>query len=92
MAKNRARVNFFGGLPKDRSLVTLDTNIIHYKELFVHGAHGSLPRHHQQAMALINSGAIDMKRFISHRFALDQINEAIHTAESHAGMRVIINP
>ncbi|THF82251.1 alcohol dehydrogenase catalytic domain-containing protein [Cohnella fermenti] len=92
MARNRARVNFFGGLPKDRSLVTLDTNLIHYKELFVHGAHGSLPRHHRQAVHLINSGLIDMKKFITHRYPLEQIEEAIRTAESHAGLRVIINP
>jgi L-iditol 2-dehydrogenase len=92
MAKNRARVNFFGGLPKDRSLVTLDTNIIHYKELFVHGAHGSLPRHHQKALDLINNGTINMKRYISHRFPLTHIEEAIRTAESHVGMRVIVTP
>ncbi|QHW31066.1 alcohol dehydrogenase catalytic domain-containing protein [Paenibacillus rhizovicinus] len=92
MAKNRARVNFFGGLPKGKSLVTLDTNIIHYKELFVHGAHGSLPSHHQKAIDLIASGAIDMKKYISHTFPLDSINEAIQTAESHVGMRVIVKP
>ncbi|WP_420869773.1 zinc-binding dehydrogenase [Cohnella ginsengisoli] len=92
MAKNRARVNFFGGLPKGQSLVALDTNIIHYKELFVHGAHGSLPRHHRKAVELINTGTIDMKKYISHRFALADIEEAIRTAESHAGMRVIVKP
>jgi len=92
MAKNRARVNFFGGLPKDKSLVTLDTNIIHYKELFVHGAHGSLPRHHQQAVDLINNGIIDMTKFMTHTFPLDNIEEAIRAAESHAGLRVIVKP
>lgn len=92
MAKNRARVNLFGGLPKDRSMVTLDTNIIHYKELFVIGAHGSLPRQHQKAVELINNGIIDMKRYISHEFPLDQINEALQAAEGHAGMRVLVKP
>lgn len=92
MAKNRARVNFFGGLPKDKSQVTLDTNIIHYKELFVIGAHGSLPRHHQKALELINNGIMDMKRYASHEYPLDQINEAIKAAESHTGMRVLVKP
>lgn len=92
MAKNRARVNFFGGLPKGKSQVTLDTNVIHYKELFVHGAHGSLPRHHQQAVELINNGVIDMKKFITHTFSLEKIEEAIGIAESHAGLRVIVKP
>jgi L-iditol 2-dehydrogenase len=92
MAKNRARVNFFGGLPKDKSMVTLDTNMIHYKELLVIGAHGCVPRHHQMAVDLIASGAVRIRDYVSHRFPLDEAVEAFRTAESHAGMRVIINP
>jgi L-iditol 2-dehydrogenase len=92
MAKNRARVNFFGGLPKDKSMVTLDTNVIHYKELFVMGAHGCVPRHHKMAVDLIASGAIRMTPYISHRFPLDKTPEAFAAAESHAGMRVVVNP
>ncbi|MDR1619640.1 MAG: zinc-dependent dehydrogenase [Clostridiales bacterium] len=91
MAKNRARVNLFGGLPKG-SMVTLDTNLIHYKELFVHGAHGSLPRHHRAAVDMIASGAIDMKKYISHTFPLGEINAAFAVAEGHAGLRVIVSP
>jgi L-iditol 2-dehydrogenase len=91
MAKNRGRINFFGGLPAG-STVTLDTNIIHYKELIVCGAHGSLPRHHQQALDLIAAGRPDIKPFISHHFALDDINEALATAEGHKGMRVVVQP
>ncbi|MCL2164415.1 MAG: alcohol dehydrogenase catalytic domain-containing protein [Oscillospiraceae bacterium] len=91
MAKNRARINLFGGLPAGSS-VTLETNIIHYKELIVCGAHGSLPRHHRQALSLIGSGKIHMKPFISHHFDLAHILDAFQTAEGHAGMRVIVNP
>jgi L-iditol 2-dehydrogenase len=92
MAKNRARVNFFGGLPKTKSMVTLDTNIIHYKELFVHGAHGALPIHHQKAVELIASGAVNAGNYISHKFKLDDILDAFAAAEGHAGMRVVVNP
>ncbi len=92
MAKNRARVNFFGGLPKGQSMVTLDTNVIHYKELFIMGAHGCVPRHHQMAVDLIASGAIQATRYISHRFPLDEAAQAFAAAESHAGMRVVVKP
>jgi L-iditol 2-dehydrogenase len=92
MAKNRARVNLFGGLPKSKSQVTLDTNLIHYKELFVHGAHGALPSHHRKAVDLIASGRIDMKRYLSHSFPLERIVEAFAAAEGHAGMRVVVHP
>jgi L-iditol 2-dehydrogenase len=91
MAKNRGRINLFGGLPAG-SAVTLDTNIIHYKELFVMGAHGSLPRHHRQALDLIAAKRPDIRPFISHSFALDNIKEAFAAAEGHQGMRVVVHP
>jgi L-iditol 2-dehydrogenase len=91
MAKNRARINLFGGLPAG-STVTLDTNIIHYKELFVMGAHGSLPRHHQQAIELIAAKRPDIRPYMSHFFSLDHINEAFAAAEGHQGMRVVVHP
>jgi len=92
MAKNRGRVCFFGGLSKGNSNVTLDTNIIHYKELFVHGAHGSMPEHHMKAVHLIASGKIDIKKFLSHTKPLDEILEAFRIAESYEGLRVVVNP
>lgn len=92
MAKNRARINFFGGLPKDKSLVTLDTNVIHYKELMITGAHGSMPIHHGKAVDMIASGRINIRQFITHTFPLDEINEAFRTAEQHAGLRVVVRP
>ncbi|MHC1695091.1 MAG: alcohol dehydrogenase catalytic domain-containing protein [Eubacteriales bacterium] len=92
MAKNRGRINFFGGLPKDKSVVPIDTNVIHYKELIVTGAHGSMPIHHGKAVELIASGKVDVKKFITHSYPLDKINEAFATAEGHGGLRVIINP
>ena len=91
MAKNRARINLFGGLPAG-STVTMDANIIHYKELFIMGAHGSLPRHHQQAIDLISAGRPDIRPYISHQFPLDRIAEAFAAAEGHQGMRVVVKP
>ena len=92
MAKNRGRVCFFGGLSKDRAEVTVNTNMIHYKELFVHGAHGSMPVHHMKAVGLISSGKIDIKKFLSHKLPLEDIREGFRIAESYEGLRVVINP
>ena len=91
MAKNRGRVNLFGGLPAG-SKVELETNLIHYKELLVSGAHGAVPRHHRQAIDIIASGRIDIKAFISHRYPLEQTPEAFAMAESKAGLRVMVKP
>ena len=91
MANNRARVSFFGGLPKG-TMVTLETNLIHYKELTVTGAHGSAPAHHAKALAMIASKKINVKKYITHNFGLGEIAEAFVTAEGHSGLRVVVNP
>jgi len=92
MAKNRAKVSFFGGLPKNACNVLLDTNIIHYKELSITGAHGAVPIHHSRAVELIASGRIDVKKFLTHNFPIDEIATAFKTAEEHSGLRVVVNP
>ncbi|MFV0405673.1 MAG: alcohol dehydrogenase catalytic domain-containing protein [Propioniciclava sp.] len=91
MARNRGQINLFGGLAAGSS-VELDTNLIHYKELVVAGAHGALPSHHRRALDLIATGGIDFTRFISHTFGLDEVAEAFTVAESHVGMRVAVAP
>lgn len=92
MAKNRARINFFGGLPKEKEQVTLNTNIIHYKELFITGAHGAMPIHHQKAIDLIASGRVDVTPFISRSYDLEEVSQAFDFAQGHEGMRIIVKP
>jgi L-iditol 2-dehydrogenase len=91
MAKNRGRVNLFGGLPAG-STVNMETNIIHYKELSVIGAHGAMPRHHQTAVNLIAARRPDIRPYITHHVPLDDIGEAFAVTEGHKGMRVIVQP
>lgn len=91
MAGHRARVNLFGGLPAGTT-ITLEPNKIHYKEMFVMGSHGSTPRQHKLALDLIASGKIDISRFITHRFPLEDIRLAFRAAEEQNGMKVIVNP
>ena len=91
MVAHRGYVNLFGGL-KNQPPLTIDSNLIHYKECFVMGSHGSLPRHHQIAVDLIAGGHVDAKSYISARFPLDKIGDAIKYHESRAGLKVIVEP
>ncbi len=92
LAHNRGRINFFGGLPQGTRPVSIDSNVIHYKELLVTGSHGSVPRHHQAALALIGCGAINARDLISHTFPLDRILDAFSVVEKREGMKVVIHP
>lgn len=92
LVKRRGRINLFAGLPKGSPPLVLDSNILHYKEAFLFGSHGSVPRHHRLALELLSSGRISAKKYISHKFSLDQIMEAFSVVENRQGMKVIINP
>ncbi|MBA7501239.1 MAG: alcohol dehydrogenase catalytic domain-containing protein [Clostridia bacterium] len=89
---HRGRVNFFGGLAPGSRKIKIDSNLIHYKECFVLGSHGSVPRHHKIALELLSRGAVKGKDFITHHFSLDKIKEAFKVAEGHQGLKVIVNP
>ena len=64
MVAHRGYVNLFGGL-KNQPKLAIDSNFIHYKECFVMGSHGSLPRHHDIAVDLIARGAVKAREYIS---------------------------
>lgn len=89
---HRGRVNFFGGLPPGSAKIKINSNLIHYKECFVLGSHGSVPRQHKIALDLLSKGLIKGKDFITHHFGLDEIKEAFKVAEKHQGLKVIISP
>ncbi len=92
MVAHRGMVNLFGGLSKDARPMSLRSNTIHYKECFVTGSHGCVPRHHEKAVALLESGDVRTEPIITHRFPLDDILEAFDTTESRRGMKVVVHP
>jgi L-iditol 2-dehydrogenase len=92
LARHRARINFFGGLPKGSRDIAISSNLIHYKECTVLGSHGSLPRHHRKALQVMERGMVHPSRYITHRFPLEAIGEAFRMAESHQGLKVVVNP
>jgi L-iditol 2-dehydrogenase len=92
MIARRGRVSFFGGLPKDTPTITLDSNLVHYRELTIVGANGSSPAHNKQALALIASGEVPVKDLITHRLTLDRVLDAIDIVSRGEGIKVTIEP
>jgi len=91
MAAHRGYVNLFGGL-KNQPKLTIDSNIIHYRECFVMGSHGALPHHHEKAAQLIAGKFVKAPDYISKTFPLSEIREAFTYHESRAGLKVIVKP
>ena len=92
MAAKRGRVNLFGGLPRTKPTITFDSNLVHYKEIFVHGAYGSTAAQHQEALNLLSSGRIDAKTFISGTVSLDRILEGFKMAEEGKLLKIVVLP
>ena len=92
MAARSGRISFFGGLPKDAPTITLDSNLVHYRELTLLGANGSSPTHNKQALELIASGQVPVHDLITHRLPLDRVHDAIELVASGTAIKVTIEP
>lgn len=92
MVSHRGYVNLFGGLPKGTRPMSVLSNTIHYKECFVTGSHGCVPRHHEIAVRLLENGSVRTEPIITHHFPLSRIHEAFEAMESRQGMKIVVHP
>lgn len=92
MAAPGGRVNFFAGLPRGRSAVELDTNLVHYKELIVTGTTASTNAACREALSLILDGQVDTGSLIDATFGLGSARDAFELARSGRAMKVVIEP
>lgn len=84
------RVSFFGGLPKDKETVPLNTNYIHYKELKITGSTRASVSQFRKTLELVSVGVLSVKELVSGRFALEDINAAFRLAANAKGMKSVI--
>ncbi|MDJ0335146.1 zinc-dependent dehydrogenase [Salinibacterium sp. G-O1] len=92
MLARRGRLSLFGGLPKDHPTITVDSNLVHYRELTIVGVNGSSPAHNKQALELIATGAVPVSDLITHRLPLDRLLDAIDIVARGEAIKVTIEP
>jgi L-iditol 2-dehydrogenase len=92
MLARQGRLSLFGGLPKDAPNITVDANLVHYRELSIVGVNGSSPEHNKQALNLIASGAVPVADLITHRLPLDRVLDAIGIVGRGEAIKVTIEP
>ncbi|TCW31994.1 L-iditol 2-dehydrogenase [Thermohydrogenium kirishiense] len=92
VAAKRGRINFFGGLPKDKSVINIDSNLIHYKELFIHGTSDSTVLQFKKVLELIQLKKLNVKSLISKTFDIRDYEKAFEMASSAKALKVIIKP
>ncbi|MFD6679687.1 zinc-dependent dehydrogenase [Micromonospora parva] len=92
MTARQGRISFFGGLPKDKPVISLDSNLVHYRELTIVGANGSSPEHNKEALRLIADGSVPVADLITHRLPLDRALDAFGIVARGEAIKVTIEP
>ena len=85
------RMNFFSGLIKGTK-PQIDTNKVHYWGLTLTGSTGASIEDYLHAQRLVESGQIDVKRVLTHRFGMNDAVTAFEHALSGHGLKTLILP
>jgi L-iditol 2-dehydrogenase len=87
VAAVNGRVLFFGGLPADRAVVGLDTNLIHYKQLVVSGTTRQSLSQYRAVLQLIADGLVRVDELVSARWPLERIGEGFAAVMRGSGLK-----
>ncbi len=87
---SKGRISFFGGLPKDDSVIQIDSNIIHYKEISIFGSFASNRNDYIKAGDLISSGKIYARKFITDVIPLEKIVEGIKKIRNGDALKIVV--
>jgi L-iditol 2-dehydrogenase len=82
----------FASLPVGKSMLNIDSRLIHYKELRVLGSSDSTPAHVRKAVEILSSGNFPADAIVTHRLPLDGIEQAFQLMKSGESLRVALIP
>lgn len=90
MVRPGGTVLCFGILPGD--LGGFDGYAVYFKELTLVGSRGMVPNDFASAISVVESGSVDLRPFITHRFTLEQTKEALDLVDGAGGssLRVVV--
>ena len=84
------RVNFFGGIPKEKQPVPIDTNIVHYKELYLTGSTRASIDQFRKTLNFVQNGLIDLDSMITRKVTLKEGIKAFEYAKKGDGFKNVI--
>ncbi|MCD8349697.1 MAG: alcohol dehydrogenase catalytic domain-containing protein [Planctomycetaceae bacterium] len=87
----RGRVSLFGGLPKETTGF-VDSNIIHYKEVSVHGAHASTAAQNREVLRMIEAGGFPLASYTKNPFPLKDILKAFDALNQESIAKAVLIP
>lgn len=90
LAAVNGRICFFGGLPKDKEEVALNTNIVHYKQLILSGTTRASLTQYRQTLKYIASGIVDVDVLVSVRDSIEKLPELMDNARHARGLKNVV--
>ena len=92
MAAPRGRVLFFGGLPKGTTHIDFPSNVLHYREVQVHGSYASRHRDQVAALDMLAADAGGIRSVVSDVIGLDDTPDAFPRIRAGEALKVVVTP
>jgi L-iditol 2-dehydrogenase len=92
MVAPRGRVLFFGGLPKGTTHINFPSNVLHYREVQVHGSYASRHRDQVHALDMLATGVGGLRRVISDVVDLDGAADAFTRIRAGQVLKIVVRP
>jgi L-iditol 2-dehydrogenase len=89
LAARRGQVLYFAATLAPE--VTLDLDLIHYKELRLVGSYDSTIAQYEDALALIRACVVQVRPLISHQLPLAEVQEGFEIARRQDGLKVQVD-
>jgi L-iditol 2-dehydrogenase len=89
IVKKRGIITVVGIFGKE---VPIDMTWLVRRELMIHGAYDAKPMNFLQSIDLIEQGIVDVDSVLTHRFSLDEAEQAFRVAIDKTGGKVVFNP
>ncbi len=92
LVRKQGTVMLFASLPVGKSMLEIDSRLIHYKELHVLGSSDSTPGHVRQAVDILSGGGFPAEKIVTHTLPLEGIERAFELMRSGESLRVVLSP
>jgi L-iditol 2-dehydrogenase len=86
------RVSWFAGLPRDRSRIEIDANLVHYRELRITGTTACSTLDCYRAAEIMSSGRLDLAPLLTRRLALQDSVSEFGGVKNRGSIKTVLIP
>lgn len=90
LARNGTRVNMFGTITPGE--IPVSPRRVHFNEININASYNVTPRAMLKSLNLMENGLVDTESLITHRFSLEEVQEALDLMESEDRLKIMVKP